>query len=188
MKIKDRKEEWVREETKKIYEDPWMRIRVDKVIRPNGVKGDYSVAEIKGGIGVVVLTEDKKIVVVGQYRYAPNVYSWEIPKGGFPTFNYSGLPLEWATEELEEETGIIAKNWKELAMVHTLLGSTNDKVYLFLATDLTFGTPHPEKTETIRIQKVTIGEFYEMVKQGRITDSTSITAVVLMEKLLNNKF
>lgn len=179
---------WVASESKLIYSDPWIRLRSDKITRPNGQKGSYGVIELKGGIGVVPLTSDNKIVIVGQYRYAPDVYSWEIPKGAFSTFGSEMSPIQVAKIELEEETGITAKKWNDLTMVRTLLGSTNDRVFLFLARDLKEGNPHPDKTEDIVINKVSIKEFYNMVKSQKITDSTSITAVALTEKFLKNQF
>lgn len=182
--MKSKKEKWYVENQKIVYADPWLRLRLDTVTRPNNIKGVYSVAEIKGGIGVVVITEDKKIVLVGQYRYTVDRYSWEIPKGAFDTFHSAESPLLRAEKELDEETGIKAANWKKLTMVHTLLGSSDDKVFLFLATDITWGKPHPEKTENIEIKLVTFKEFYEMVEKEEITDATSITAVALAEKLI----
>jgi len=176
---------WKVVSSKKIYSDPWIRLRVDKVLRPNGVSGNYSVAQIKGGIGVVVLTKDNKIVMVGQYRYPTNTYSWEIPKGAFSSFSSKLSPLETAKKELKEETGITANNWKKLTMVHTLLGSTNDKVFLFLASDLTMSDPNPDKTENIEIKNVSFKEFYRMIKKDQVTDATSIAAVGLAEKELN---
>ena len=185
--MKDKKEKWKVKSSKYFYKDPWIRLRVDKVIRSNGLEGNYSVAEIKGGIGVVALTKDSKIVIVGQYRYAPDVYSWEIPKGAFSKFRSKESPLVVAKKELQEETGTTAKSWQKLTVVHTLLGSSDDKVFLFLAQDLKIGKSHPEKTEQIEVRKVSFDTFYEMVRDGEITDATSIAAVALSEKLLRSQ-
>ncbi len=182
--MKSKKEKWFVENQKIIYSDPWLKLRVDTIVRPNKERGTYSVAEIKGGIGVVVVTADKKIVLVGQYRYTVDRYSWEIPKGAFDVFHSAESPLSRAKQELEEETGIKAKNWKKLTMVHTLLGSSDDRVFLFLATGIAWGKPHPEKTENIETKLVTFRGFYEMVKKEEITDATSIAAVALAEKLI----
>lgn len=129
--MKSRKEKWLVAKSKLIYSDSWIRLRLDEIIKPNGQKSSYSVVELKGGIGVVPLTHDNKIVIVGQYRYAPDVYSWEIPKGAFPSFGSKMLPLQAAKKELKEETGIVAKKWDSLTMVHTLLGSLMIKCFFF---------------------------------------------------------
>jgi len=178
---------WETLNSKLVYEDPWIRLKLDSILGPNNQKSNYSVVELKGGIGVVALTSENKIIIVGQYRYAPNVYSWEIPKGALQSFDDKTAPVEVAQKELKEETGITAKKWDSLTMVHTLMGSSNDKVFLFLARNLKKGMPHPDKTEDITVKKVTIDEFYTMVRKQEITDSTSITAVALAEKLLKNE-
>lgn len=175
---------WETISSKQIYANPWLRLREDQVVRPDGTLGIYSVVEMKGGIGVVAMTDTCEISIVGQYRYAPAVYSWEIPKGAFDSFGQTEDLLETAKRELEEETGLIAKNWEHLAVVHTLMGSSDDRVHLFLATGLTECSPHLEGTEDIVTRTVTPQEFHHMVSAGEITDATSIAAVYLaMQKL-----
>ncbi len=172
---------WKVTASRNIYSDPWIRVRIDDIVRPNGAPGTYSVVELKGGVGIVPVTEGGTIYLVGQYRYAPHVYSWEIPKGAFPDFEHSELPLETAKRELLEETGLTALRWSELAVVHTLLGSTNDKVYLFVATGLSVGMPAPGETEDIESCKVTLAEFHKLIEDGTITDATTIAAVLLTQ-------
>ncbi len=169
------KEHWKVLKTKKIYSDNFIKVKLNQVVRPNGFKSSYSLVEFKGGIGAIALTDNDEFYLVGQYRYPPNVYSWEIPKGSLKT---NKTPLKTAKEELEEETGIRARNWKKITKVHTLLGSTNDKVYLFSARGLVLGKPHPEKREIIKLKKVNIGEFIAMVKRQEVTDATTIAAVM----------
>jgi len=169
---------------KQVYSDPWIRVRVDQVTRPDGSRGTYSVVQLKGGIGVVALTEDERICLVGQYRYAPNIYSWEIPKGAFPSFDRTEAPVETAKRELGEETGISAALWQQLATVHTLMGSSDDTVQLFIAQKLTIGQAHREATEDIEVQYVSLARFEDMVAQGQVTDATSIAAVYMADRCL----
>jgi 8-oxo-dGTP pyrophosphatase MutT (NUDIX family) len=169
--------------SKQIYKNNWIKVREDKIAYPNGLVSKYSVVELKGGIGVVPVSDHGEIYIVGQYRYAPKIYSWEIPKGAFSDFDSKEPPINTAKRELKEETGLSAESWKELSVVHTLLGSTNDKVYLFLATKLRDGKSKPCKTEEITVKKVTFGKFIEMVRVGEITDATSISAVLLTNSL-----
>ena len=165
-----------------MYENNWIRVRVDDVIRPDRSPGIYSVVELKGGIGVVALDQRDRVLLVGQFRYTVNKYSWEIPKGAFPSFNYEGDPIETAREELAEETGATSNDWTYLGRVHTLLGSTNDEVYLFRARGLKPGEPHPDETEVLQTKWVEEGEFWEMVAAGEITDATSIAALALSRR------
>ncbi|OGY24857.1 MAG: hypothetical protein A2Y57_00965 [Candidatus Woykebacteria bacterium RBG_13_40_7b] len=165
--------------SEKIYQSRWIKVRKDQIVYPAGWRGNYTVVELKGGAGVVSINEKGEIYLVGQYRYAPNIYSWEIPKGSLTRLKDPNI-LETAKQELKEETGLTASHWKKLTTVHTLLGSTNDKVHLFLATGLQQGIANPEKTEAdIQTQKVSWRKFYKMVEDGEITDATSIAAVLL---------
>ena len=57
-----------------VYENPWLRLREDQVIRPDGRPGVYSVVEIRPSVGVVVLDHKQHIALVGQWRYAHNKF------------------------------------------------------------------------------------------------------------------
>jgi 8-oxo-dGTP pyrophosphatase MutT (NUDIX family) len=173
---------WQRIDRRDIYSDPWIRVRVDRVIRPDNTPGTYSVVELKGGIGVVAFDAEDRLCLVGQFRYAVNRYSWEIPKGAFPTFDSTEDPLDTAKRELEEETGLTGGDWTKLTVVHTLLGSTNDVVHLFAARSLASGKPHPDATEVLNVRWVTEDRFWEMVGDGEVTDATSIAAVALSRR------
>src|SRR5580658_7831539 len=73
---------WKTIESRTAYENAWLRVREDQVIRPDGKPGIYGVIEIRPSVGVVALNERDEIVLVGQWRYTLNRYSWEIPRGG----------------------------------------------------------------------------------------------------------
>lgn len=173
---------WQTLESQTIYSDPWIRVRVDDVLRPDKSPGKYSVVELKGGIGVVALNDKDQILLVGQFRYAVDKYSWEIPKGAFPDFNYKRDPIDTAKQELEEEAGIVGMEWSYLGHVHTLLGSTNDEVHLFKVRQLSNVNSHPEATEVLQLQWVNETQFWEMVDSGEITDATSIAGLALCRR------
>ena len=73
---------WQRRSSKLIYSNPWITVREDDVITPGGSPGIYGVVETRLAVGVVALTDDNQIYLVGQYRYPVDEYSWEIPEGG----------------------------------------------------------------------------------------------------------
>src|SRR5690349_16648205 len=103
---------WRRLSTRPIYENPWIKVREDQVIRPDGNPGIYGVVEFQSwAIGVVPLTEDGDTFLIGQYRYTLDQYSWEIPEGGGAK---TETPLEAAQRELREEAGITASTWTYL--------------------------------------------------------------------------
>src|SRR5579885_3622475 len=116
------------------YENPWIRVREDEVIRPDGGAGIYGVVEIRPSVGIVALNDQDEIVLVGQWRYAPNHYSVEIPRGGSHPGETDMLAV--AKRELAEEAGLLANDWQLLGAVDVCNGVADDVQTLFLATQL----------------------------------------------------
>ena len=169
---------WTTLSRRAIYENPWISVREDQVIRPDGSPGIYGVVHYKNrAIGVLAVEDDGSIWLVGQHRYPFDLYSWEIPEGGAP----EGEPAEEAAlRELREETGLVADSLEPLGGAILLSNSVSDEVgYLFRATGLTPGPSEPDGTERLNVRRVTWAEAWGMVHRGEITDSLSLIAILL---------
>jgi 8-oxo-dGTP pyrophosphatase MutT (NUDIX family) len=159
-----------------VYENAWIAVREDQVIRPDGAPGIYGVVHFKNvAVGVLPVDEKGHIWLVGQYRYTLAIYSWEIPEG-------AGAPGETCEEtarrELREETGLSAGHIEFLVRAH-LSNSVSDEVaYVFRATDLHPGPSAPEGTERLRVRRVEWAEAWDMLTRGEITDSMSVIALL----------
>ncbi len=176
------KNPWKTLSEKKIYENPWISLTESQVINPGGGNGIYGRIHFKNlAIGIIVLDENYNTWLVGQYRYVPDQYSWEIPEGG-GALNTD--PLESAKRELLEETGISATSWTEIQRLHLSNSVSDELAIIYLAQDLSFGNPDPEETEELSIRKLTFNDAYKMVLEGGITDSMSVAAI-LKVKVLN---
>ncbi len=157
------------------YQNAWIVVYHDEVVRPDGQPGIYGLVHYRNrAVGVVAIDAADRVLLVGQYRYTLDVYSWEIPEGG--TAEEEDL-LSAARRELREETGTTAANWQEIARVH-LSNSVSDEVaYCYLAQDLTPGPAEPEGTEQLHIRHVPFAEALAMTVDGRITDALSVIAL-----------
>jgi 8-oxo-dGTP pyrophosphatase MutT (NUDIX family) len=167
---------WTPLSTRPVYENPWIKVREDQVLRPDGQPGIYGVVHYKNkAVGVLPVDEDGYVWLVGQYRYPLDLYSWEIPEGGGPE---GEDPEETARRELREETGLIAGQIEPLGRAH-LSNSVSDEVaYLFRATNLTQGESEPEGTERLQVRRFDWPTAWAMVQEGTITDSMSVIALL----------
>jgi len=166
---------WTRRTRRVAYENPWITIWHDEVIRPDGEAGIYGVVHFANlAVGVLALDEAGRVLLVGQHRYALDQYSWEIPEGGVPAGESA---LEGARRELREETGIEATDWIEMSHSHLSNSVSDEEAVIFLATGLTRGQASPDGTEALVPRWLPFDEVLAMTLDGRITDALTILAV-----------
>jgi 8-oxo-dGTP pyrophosphatase MutT (NUDIX family) len=169
---------WKKVSSRVVYQNPWITVREDQVITPRGEPGIYGVVEPRLATGVVALTQDNQIYLVGQYRYPLDIYSWEIPEGGA---EHGEDPLEAIKRELLEEAGVTAKSWKQIGHeIHLSNCFTNERAYLYLATDLEVGPSAPDATEVLQVRTVPLEEAFAMIQRGEITDAMTIMGVTMV--------
>ncbi|MDR3682716.1 MAG: NUDIX hydrolase, partial [Geothrix sp.] len=83
-----------------LYDSPWIRLREDRFRHRRGAEGRYAVCGFRRtACGVLALDEEDRVVLVGQWRYPLESYSWEIPEGGGDA---SESPFEAMRRELAE--------------------------------------------------------------------------------------
>lgn len=167
---------WKRLTRQLIYENPWIRIDEDQVRNPSGGQNLYGCVHFKNkAIGIIPLDREGNTWLVGQYRYVPDEYFWEIPMGGSPEGEEI---LATARRELKEETGLSAGRWTLFMRLHTSNSVTDEEGFVFLAEDLTEGETEFEETEAITVRKVPLTEAVRMVMTGEITDSISAAGLL----------
>jgi ADP-ribose pyrophosphatase len=124
------------------------------------------------GVGAIVpLLDDGRILLVRQYRYGVNQTLWEIPAG---TLDAGERPLTCAKRECEEETGHRPKRLKKLGSYVTSPAGTNEKVYVFLATDLVKTQMNLDPDEVLSVKAFSISQVKRMLKTQKIIDAKSI--------------
>ncbi len=169
------KNPWKLVSRQKLFENPWFSVEEDQVINPAGRKVSYGKVLFSNvAVGIVAMDEEDNIWLVGQTRYVPDVYSWEIPMGGSPIGEDL---LTTAKRELKEETGLTAESWTPLLHVHTSNSVTDEEGYVYVAKNLQFGETAFEESEDITVKKVPLKHAIHMASEGQITDAISVAAL-----------
>ena len=180
---KDHKNPWKTLGSRKVYQNPWLSLREDKVIRPDGKEGIYGVVDTRIATGVVALSSEREIYLVGQYRYPTEMYSWEIIEGGT---DGNEEALIAAKRELQEEAGLIAGKWMQLGgEIHLSNCITSERCFIYLAEDFQEVEACPEGTEVLSVKKIPFAEALAMVDSGEIVDSVSIMAIYRAQRLMH---
>ncbi len=172
----DQRNPWKTLASRTAYENAWLRVREDQVLRPDGNPGIYGVVEIRPSIGVAAFNERNEVALVGQWRYTLDRYTWEIVRGG--SSEGENDMLEVARRELREETGFEAKDWAPMGSVDVCNGVTTDVQHLFTARELTFVGTHQDPVEEIATVWKPFEEAVEMVLNGEITEVCSVAAIL----------
>jgi 8-oxo-dGTP pyrophosphatase MutT (NUDIX family) len=164
------------------YENPWIRVREDQVLRPDGSAGRYGVVEVRApAVFVVPISDDDDVVLVSVDRYATGESSLEVPAGGAEE---SDLQLA-AERELCEETGLVARHWRDLGRVQSLNGVAAAAGRVFLARGLREAarTAQPVDHQGIEgidaVVRVPLDRLPDLLAAGGITDNESLGALLL---------
>jgi len=176
---------WTTLSTKQVYQNSWIKVREDQVLNPKGGAGIYGVVSMKNkAIGIIPIDDEGYTYLIGQYRYALNEYSWEIPMGGGLIENDI---LESAKRELKEETGFTATKWTNICRLHTSNSVTDEEGFVFLAQELKPGETAFEETEELHLKRVPFAEAVRMALNNEITDAISVAGLLKAAFILEKK-
>ena len=169
-----------------VYRGKLIRVNVDRIIEPDGVRAVREVVHHGGSVVVLARTSDGRIVLVRQYRYPVKRPLWELTAGGLKP---GEGPLAAARRELLEETGYRAKKLRRLFDFFPSPGILTEKMYLIEATELTRSKAQPDPDERIKVGHFAPVQVRRMIRSGRICDAKTLVGLfwlLLGEKPMTN--
>ncbi len=158
-----------------IYDGKILQLYNDEILTPGGKVAYREYVNHHGGASVLAVDDDNNIYMVEQYRYAYKQLLLEIPAGKLEKGEDAKV---CAIRELKEEIGAECKEIKQMALVYPTPGYTNEPLYIFVATGLTFGDTKWDDDEYLNIKKIPFDRALEMVKSGEIKDGKSVVAIL----------
>lgn len=159
--------------SEKVFKGHVIDVRVDVVEMPDGKTALRDIVDHPGGVGVLALTDDNKIIMVRQYRKPIEKAIYEIPAG---KLDKNEEPLKCGKRELEEETGYKAKEFISLGHMYPTPGFANETTHMFLARGLYKGEVHPDEDEFLDVEMFEINKVKEMIMNNEINDAKTIIA------------
>jgi ADP-ribose pyrophosphatase len=159
-----------------VFSGKVLTLRVDTVLLPDGTHGRREVATHPGGVVVMPVLPDGRLVLVRQFRYSLGHPLLEFPAGKLDTLPTGEKedPFAAVQRELQEETGYQASQWTPLGHIHTAPGFTNERLYLFKATGLTLAERLTQPDEFVETVVLTPDEVLDQIRQGTLTDAKTL--------------
>lgn len=168
-------EELLRSE--KVFDGRLIALRKDTVRLPNGRESTREVVVHPGAVAIVPMLDDRKVILVSQYRHAVGKTLMEIPAG---TLHPDEKPEDCALRELREETGYIAGRLEKLLSLYLAPGYSTELIHLFLAEDLRPAKSETDEDEFIELVIVPLDEAVVKILKGEIQDAKTVAALLLM--------
>lgn len=166
---------WKVRASRDVYANAWISVCEDDVVRPDGSDGIYGVVSFNSlALGAVPLFDDGDTVLVGQFRYPTQQWSWEIPEGGGAL---DVDPVEEMARELREEAGLVGRTWTPLGRVDPSNSVTDQRGLLWLVENLGEAPSDPDPTEALTLWRLPFRDAHAMALDGRLTDALTVVGL-----------
>ena len=170
---------WTPGEARVAFESAWISVIDQVATAPTGQPARYGLVRFKNvAIAVLPIHDDGTVTLVGQHRFPLGDYSWELPEGGAPLHED---PLDGAKRELAEETGLAAREWREVMRAQLSNSITDERMIGYMATGLgpaQSGQHQADDTEAIVLARVPFREALDAAMAGHLPDMLTVAMLL----------
>ena len=157
----------------------------DIVELPNGKTSVREGIKHPGAVVIIPFLDKDTLIMERQFRYHPNEVFYELPAGKTdPGEDF----LTTGKRELLEETGYEAEKWTFISHLYPTIGYADEKMAVYLATDLTLKAIDRDEDEFLEIIEMPISQAMEMLRRGEITDAKTMVGLFWAEKIAREEW
>ena len=161
--------------SQKVFDGRVFNVTVDTVSEGE-LTYQREVVHHNGSAVIVPIFDDGTVALVKQYRHPAVRYLLEVPAG---TLAKGERPDAGAARELKEELGVVAARLEKLSEFFVSPGFCEEKMWVYLATELSEGEQALEDDEILEVVRLPIVEALEMITSGEIQDAKTIIGLML---------
>jgi 8-oxo-dGTP pyrophosphatase MutT (NUDIX family) len=162
-------------ERKAIYDGRVIKVSVDTVELPNGLRLPLEIVRHPGGAAVVAIDTLERICMLRQFRHAAGGFIYELPAGKLEP----GEPPDvTARRELVEEASLEAAEWSSLGAYFSSPGVFTEVIHLYLATGLRPAPGNPEASEVFQVEWWPLAQAVERAVSGELSDAKTIIGIL----------
>lgn len=166
--------------TRTIFRGRIVQLDIDRVVEPSQKEVEREIIRHPGAAVLLAVTEQRRVVLLRQYRHAAKELMLEVPAG---TIDPGEAPEETARRELLEETGYRPHRLRKLAEFYPSPGILAELMHLYLATDLEKGEASPEEDENLTVFEVPWEEAERLEPGKDLRDAKTIIALSFLKRL-----
>ena len=183
--MRDAMERWKTEKSETLLDTPWVKVRRDRVVLPNGAKmDDFYAVTIRDASAVVALDEEGNVILKREYRYCYDRELLEIPAGAFNDGETD--PLLVAKRELLEETGYVSDCWEYLGPTVESSAKLTNFMHIFLARNCRkVALQQLDATEELTVELVPLSKAVDMVMTNEICCNSSAHGILRAARMVD---
>ena len=170
--------------SQKVFDGRVFDVTVDTV-QEGELTYQREVVHHHGSAVILPVFDDGTVALVRQYRHPAVRYLLEAPAG---SLDEGERPEDGAARELQEELGLVAARMEKLSEFFVSPGFCEEKMWVFLATELTECKQNPEEDEVLEVVRLPLIEALEMITSGEIQDAKTIIALMLAAPRVGSSF
>ena len=167
---------WTVHGERSLYESPWVNLRMVDVEVPGGPRFDHHVVRMpQPAAGTVVADPGRGVLLLWRHRFITDTWGWEVPAG---RVDAGESPIEAARRETLEETGWQPGELRPLLSYRPVPGTCDQTFHCFLADGASYVGEPADRSESERVEWVTVDRLRAEIRAGRVSDGLTLVAVL----------